>query len=308
MVNEGGIRDCLLPIDNSPLTTAYSQLTTHDSRLTLHVSRLKKDPHGLIEPLIPRSRTGLLHLFIVALEAKEAGHIAVAEGNFEVTSRIEPGQFLRFANGGIVIADGVDGFVAFEYDLKTPALPLLVKFFAGDIDDHILEIIDEQNLSLHPVGPQCGAEWVFLFNVGNRYTIVAYTARFLDIGYCKSQFLGNFQQCLVFIDIDADQFCGFGAGDHGQDAVIRTDNILILVPGHQHISSGRLEQVHNDQVKSARRIIAESIVTGIGRLRKIGLGKIMRDIADIQVRHQVHELPLDGTNKIIPLAYIRSQR
>ncbi len=45
-----------------------NQQPTHDSRLTIHEPQLlKKHPHRLIKPLIIRSRTRLLHLFVKAL-------------------------------------------------------------------------------------------------------------------------------------------------------------------------------------------------------------------------------------------------
>lgn len=107
--------------------------------------------------------TRLLHLLIKALETEQTGHITVSERYFEVTGRIEPGQFFRFGNGGIVIADGIDDFIALENNFEAPALAVVVEFFLGDVDDHILEIVDEQYLSFDPIRTICRPQRV-LFN------------------------------------------------------------------------------------------------------------------------------------------------
>ncbi len=109
------------------------------------------DPDCLVEELALHDTRHLAGFFGETLEAEEAGGIALVDGDLEVAGAIEEGQFLALVHIGIRFAHTIDHFVAFEDDAEAAALALLLELFAGDVHDHVLEIVDEDDLPFYPV-------------------------------------------------------------------------------------------------------------------------------------------------------------
>src|SRR5690606_7727692 len=77
--------------------------------------------------------------------------VAFVNCDLQITRAVEECEFFSLGHICIGFADAVDDFVAFEYDAKAASLSLFHELFSCDIDDHILEIIDEDDLSFDPV-------------------------------------------------------------------------------------------------------------------------------------------------------------
>ena len=94
-------------------------------------------PDGLIKQ--PRLLT--IRFTCKALQAKQAGRVALIDGYFEITGRIKERELFAFFNMCISFRYHIDHLIPFEDDFKAPAPALLLELVVCDVDDNILEMI-----------------------------------------------------------------------------------------------------------------------------------------------------------------------
>ena len=88
------------------------------------------------------------------LQSKQTRGIAFVNSHFQVVGRIKNRQFLSLGHVGIGFTDPVDDFISLENNPETPAPSLRFKFVAGNINDHVFELVDENDLALYIIVAQ----------------------------------------------------------------------------------------------------------------------------------------------------------
>ena len=118
---------------------------------------VEENLHGLIEqPVLHHGGDLLAAALVIALQTKETCSISFVDRYLHVTRAVEKNQLLTLRNVGIGAADPFNHLIPFEYNFKAPSFALLLELLLCDIHDHILEIIDEDDLAFDPVFAQSG--------------------------------------------------------------------------------------------------------------------------------------------------------
>lgn len=161
-------------------------------------------------------------LFGIALQAKQPRGIAFVDRYLEVAGRIEQGELFSLGHIGIGFAYFVNHFIAFKGNSKAPAFSLRFKGFAGNIDHYILEMIDKDDLSLHPVFTQQRAQRVLFQDVNIGRTDGMDALAIGDRLYGFSEGTGNVQGILYccFVHRQPDHHFRFLLEDHGEQSVV----------------------------------------------------------------------------------------
>jgi hypothetical protein len=154
---------------------------------------------------------------------------------------------------------------------EAASLSTFFELFAGDIDDDILEVVDENDLSFDPVIAKYRSQMVFLRkrDIGDAdIHQAAAIDQFLD-GACH-YFRTQYKVFLTAV---------FSSGKpitiSGRPSMIMVSRplsaqiILVIVKSQQQLFGLFLEQVHQDQVVGERREMTDGIPADIGCLRVI---------------------------------------
>jgi len=228
----------------------------------------------------------ILGLFGEALETEEAGGVAFLDADLEVARGVEEGQFLAFPGIGVGFADAIDDFVPFKDDAEAAALAMFLEFFAGDIDDDVLEMIDEDDLAFDPVVAEEGAEVIFLQErwVGRPdIEEAAAIGELADgLGHDADAIEGVLDRGLV--EGEADDHFGASFEDHGQQAIVGAKQVLLLVKGQEELFGLFLEQVHQDDMEGMGREVLDGIAADIGGLGVVEGQQFMGDIDEAECR------------------------
>ena len=94
---------------------------------------------------------------------------------------------------------------------------------------------------------------------------------------------------------------------HGEQSVIRAENILIIMKSKQQVVGSLFEQVYQYNMISVFRKVTDGVTANVSRLRVIKRSELMRDVNQPEFRVDLQKLPLNCANKIILLADIGSQ-
>ncbi len=86
----------------------------------------------------------------------------------------------------------------------------------------------------------------------------------------------------VFVCRQANHHFGSAFGNHGQQAIIGTEYILILVKGQQQVSRFMVKKVHQHNMKSERRKVFDGIAADIGRLDVIKRRQLVGNICNAE--------------------------
>lgn len=188
---------------------------------------IKVDPHRLIKQPVLHGGAALSE----AQQAKEAGSISFIDGNFQVASGIEERQLFAFRYIGIGFADSSDHFISFENDLEAASAALHLKLFAGYVHDDVLEIINEDDLAFDPVLAEERTEMVLfsVTHIGDTDMLQAGTID--DLLYGLAHFAGAVKRVLDGrpFELQTDHHFRFVFQDHGEQAIIGAEDVLILV-------------------------------------------------------------------------------
>ena len=256
--------------------------------------------HSLVKQMV------LEGLVSEILQAEQAGGIAFVDGDFKVIGRIEQRQFFARRQVGIGFTDALDDFVAFEHDPETPAPPLFFECVAGDVDDHIFEIVNKDDLSLDIVVSQQRPE-VILFgegeigaaDLGEAVAGCELSDRLAnDPGTVKGIFDG------IFVQRDAHHFFGLFGHNHAQEAVVGTENILATVPGQQDLFGFLFKEIDQDDMIGIRWKLPDGVPADIGGLREIEGRNLVADIMNPEIGIDLQKLAFYGAADIILLAKI----
>ena len=111
----------------------------------------KEHLHRLVEQPALYDGINLGTAFRIALQAEEAGGIALVDRNLHVPGTVEQHQFFSLRYVGIGAADPFNHFFTLEHHLEPPALALLFELLLRDVHDDILKVVDEDDLTFDPV-------------------------------------------------------------------------------------------------------------------------------------------------------------
>ena len=118
-------------------------------------SGLEVHPDRLIEKPGLHERPCTLGLsFLEPLQSEKTGGVSFVDGYFKISCRVEYGGLLALRNICVGFSDPVDHFIPAKNDLEPAALPLGIEIFSPDINDDILEVIDENDLSFDVIVSQ----------------------------------------------------------------------------------------------------------------------------------------------------------
>ncbi len=95
------------------------------------------------------------------MQAEESRGIAFVDGDFEVAGGVERSEFFAFGHVGIGFGDAVNNLVAFEYDAEMAAFALFLELFAGNVDDDVFKMVNENDLSFYPVAAKSRPKGIF---------------------------------------------------------------------------------------------------------------------------------------------------
>src|SRR5688572_10167242 len=74
-------------------------------------------------------------------------------------------ELFSFGHISIAFTDTVDDLISFEYDAETPAFSLFFKLLTGNIDDHVLKVVNKDDLTFDGIGIKGRPEMAF-FHIG----------------------------------------------------------------------------------------------------------------------------------------------
>lgn len=245
-------------------------------------------------------------LFGKTFQPEEPGRIALVDGDLEITRTVEQGQFFAFGYVGIALADPVDDLISFENDPEPAALSLFLELFAGDIDDHVFEIVDKDDLSFDHVVVECGAEmsffgidWIGVADIFDGFAVdqlVDHPAH--DRSKVNSVLDG------VFIQRDTDHDFGCFFKDHGDQPVVGAEQVLVVVKGEQQLIGFFLKQVDQDEVIGKSGEILYGRAAHVGRLRVVERRNIMGDIDYGKTGVHLQQLRLNRPHEVIGVANV----
>lgn len=252
----------------------------------------------------------LAHFFRKPFQSEKAGGIAFVDGNFKITGAVEKCQLFTFGYICIAFTDPVNHFVALENDPETPALALFFKLLVGNIDNHVFETVDKNNLAFNSIAFEKGAQ-VSFFNIGHiGYADVFYGLSVYELVDCVAHYGsyigGGFGHC--FFQRDADHHFRAFFQYHGEQAVICTENILVAVKGQQQLFWLFFKQVYQYQVVGKIREVFDSGPANIRGLRVVEGRNIMGDIDNGKIRVGMQQLCLYCAHNIVGAANIGCKR
>ncbi len=251
----------------------------------------------------------VLGLFTKALEAEEAGGVAFLDGDLEIAGGVEQGELFAFVDIGVGLADLIDRLVAFKDDAEAAAFALFLEFVAGDIHDHVLEIIDKDDLSFDPVIAETGAEMVF-FDKGR--------VGLADIeeggaggegpdglSHHAGAVEGIADRGLV--EGQADHHLGTSFEDHGEEAVIGAADILFVMEGEEELFGSSFEKVHEDDMVGKGGEVLEGVAADIGGLGVVEGREGVGNIEEGEPGIDLDQLAFDCAHEIILFSDIRGK-
>ncbi len=265
---------------------------------------LKQYPHSLvIQPGL--HELGLAFLGI-SLEAEEARSIAFIDANFKVSGGVEQGQLFPFTDVGVGFTDLINHFIPLKNDLKAPALPLFLKFFPGDVYDHVLEMVYEDDLAFNITVTQQRFQGIFDLDgvVWVSHFAQFYAGKEVCISLCQYARAVQGVSVLRPVQGDTHHLIRQAFQDHGHQPVIGHAYVLVPMPRQQEVLRPGMEKIHQDEMETVLGKITNGVPAHISRLRVVERGEVMTDIHDVDPLVHLEDLALYRANKKILAADI----